>query len=63
MEVSPVYVSIKDACKLVSIGRTTIYSSISTGELPSYKIGNRRLIKVADLLCWIEENPAEEVIK
>jgi excisionase family DNA binding protein len=36
--------SIKEACRLSSLGRTKLYQLISTNALPSYKIGRRRVV-------------------
>jgi excisionase family DNA binding protein len=39
---------------LAGIGRTTIYTAISSGELSSLKLGKRRLIVVAALRAWLQ---------
>jgi excisionase family DNA binding protein len=37
-----------DFCDCYSIGRSTAYNMIRRGELPSIRIGGRRLIRVDD---------------
>ncbi len=49
----PLAVSPADAARLASIGRTTIYRAIGSGELRSLKIGKRRLIAVDALRKWL----------
>lgn len=36
--------SVAEAAKVSGLGRTTLYSLIASGELPSKKIGKRRII-------------------
>lgn len=45
--------SIKEACKVSSLGRTTIYSHISSGRLKMVKIGGRTLIPAESLLALL----------
>jgi excisionase family DNA binding protein len=47
-------VSVEEAAAMLSVGRTTLYAAISTGELPSLKIGRRRLIRIQTLESWID---------
>ena len=42
------------ACFL-RVHRTTVTRYTLRGELPSYKIGNRRLLKKADVLAFFEK--------
>ena len=41
------------AAVMAGIGRTKLYEAISSGALPSFKIGTRRLIRVSDLDDWL----------
>ena len=50
----PIAVSPADAAILASVGRTTIYRAISSGELRSLKVGKRRLIAVDALRQWLQ---------
>lgn len=49
-------VSPNEAARLCSIGRTTLYAALSSGELKSIKIGTRRLITVDALRAWLKKN-------
>jgi excisionase family DNA binding protein len=42
----PIAVSIKDAAKALSLGRTTIYAMIGDGRLDVFKAGRRTLVAV-----------------
>ena len=42
-------VSIADAAKALSIGRTSVYELIRSGELETRKMGRRRLITAASI--------------
>ncbi len=55
-------VSPNEAARLCSIGRTTLYAALSSGELKSVKIGTRRLITMEALRDWLKRNetPAGE---
>jgi len=46
--------SIDEAVKFTGLGRTTIYRLISEGDLPSSKIGRRRIIRSSDLRALID---------
>lgn len=41
--------SIKEACEASSLGRTTLFSHIKSGRLPTVKVGGRTLIPAAAL--------------
>ena len=49
-------VSPNEAARLCSIGRTTLYAALSSGELKSIKIGTRRLILVEALRAWLKKH-------
>ncbi|MBK8210397.1 MAG: helix-turn-helix domain-containing protein [Rhodospirillales bacterium] len=51
--VEPIAVSPGEAARLAGVGRTTIYGSISAGELRSIKLGKRRLIAMDALREWL----------
>jgi excisionase family DNA binding protein len=50
--------SVEEACWAVSMGRSKMFEYIRSGELPSVKIGRRRLVLRKDLIAWIESQPA-----
>lgn len=45
----PLAVSVNEACRMTSLGRTKLYAMMSTGELPYRKIGSRTIILTADI--------------
>jgi excisionase family DNA binding protein len=49
-------VSPNEAARLCSIGRTTLYAELSSGDLKSVKIGTRRLITIDALRAWLQKN-------
>ncbi|MEO6093439.1 MAG: helix-turn-helix domain-containing protein [Novosphingobium sp.] len=49
----PLAYSIRDAVQVSSIGRTTLYGLISSGEIETVKIGKRRLVKAESLARFI----------
>jgi len=49
-------VSPNEAARLCSIGRTTLYAALSSGELKSVKIGTRRLITIDAIRAWLQDN-------
>jgi excisionase family DNA binding protein len=44
--VEPLALSINDAAKLLSLGRTSIYVMIGDGRLEAFKLGRRTLVKM-----------------
>jgi excisionase family DNA binding protein len=51
----PLFVSITDAAKALSLGRTSIYQLINAGELETRKMGRRRLVMVASIKRLVEK--------
>jgi len=45
----PIFVSVEDAAKALSVGRTSLYELIRSGALESRKMGRRRLILASSL--------------
>jgi excisionase family DNA binding protein len=45
----PVALSINDAAKSLSLGRTSIYALIRDGKIEVVKLGRRTLVKAASL--------------
>ncbi len=54
----PLAVAPAEAARLVGIGRTRLYEAITKGELPSLKLGSRRLIKLVELENWLDRHGA-----
>ncbi len=45
----PLAYSIKDACGVSSLGRTTLYTHIKSGRLKAIRVGGRNLISAESL--------------
>jgi excisionase family DNA binding protein len=50
-------VGIMEAARLAGVGRSTIYQSISAGDLAARKAGRRTLILRDDLEAWLNSFP------
>jgi excisionase family DNA binding protein len=53
----PIAYTVKEACSISRIGKTTLYAAIRRGELVARKLGTKTLILEEDLRCWIEHLP------
>jgi excisionase family DNA binding protein len=42
----PIALSINEAAKLLSLGRTSIYAMIADGRLEAFRLGRRRLVRM-----------------
>jgi len=47
-------ISINDAAKALSLGRTTVYAMIADGRLEAFKLGRRRLVKAESVRRLVE---------
>lgn len=61
-EPSRLAVSPGEAARLLGIGRTRLYEEIGSGALPSFRLGRRRLIRMAAIEAWLlaQESNASE---
>jgi len=50
--------SVDDACRFLSIGRTRFYQLLASGDLAAVKIGRSTRVRVADLLAFVDALPA-----
>ena len=57
MEQKELAYSIADACKRVSVGKTTLYAAIKRDELIVHKVGRRTLVTAAALSAWVNSLP------
>lgn len=53
----PIAVTIPDACKMLGLGRTTIYNLINEGKLKPRKSGSRTLFLVSELRDFAQTLP------
>ena len=51
--------SIEEVAALLSLGRTKTVAMVSSGEIPSIKVGGRRLIPRQDLVEFVDRARAE----
>ena len=52
------YIGIKEACKIMGIGPTTLYNEIKEGRLPIKKAGRKTMISMSDVHAWFAALPA-----
>lgn len=50
----PLAVSIQGACAAIGVKRSTLYALIGSKQLPSIKVGKRRLILVSAIRAYLE---------
>ena len=50
----PLAVSIQGACAAIGVKRSTLYTLMGSKELPSVKVGKRRLILVSAIRAYLE---------
>ena len=55
----PLAVPIPEAARLGGVGRSTIYSEISKGNLRIRKVGRRTIIAMDDLRQWLASKTGE----
>ena len=46
-------VSPSEGALLAGIGRTKFYQMLNAGVVPSFKVGARRLVRVAEIEAWL----------
>lgn len=55
---APIAYSMSDACRVLSIGRTSLYRLVKEGRIETRKIGGRTLIPAASLRALFEGEAA-----
>jgi excisionase family DNA binding protein len=58
MDTAPLAYSIGEVCRVLGIGKSSLYKSIKSGELPAKKRGHRTLILADDLRAFLQRLPA-----
>jgi excisionase family DNA binding protein len=51
--------SVEEAGAAIGVARSAVYEYIARGDLPSFKLGKRRLILMKDLEAWIAKKAKE----
>ena len=54
-------VTVREAGRALGVSRATIYRLIEDGDLPSYRVRNRTLLKVSDLESLVARSRSEIV--
>ena len=52
-EIQDAFISVAQLSERLSLSRRTVARILARGELPSLRIGRRRLIRLADLRHWL----------
>ena len=52
----PITVSVKEACRLIGVGNTTLWAMIKDGRLKTIRIGRRRLVVYASIRALLVAN-------
>jgi excisionase family DNA binding protein len=52
--VEPIAYSVPQVMQATSLGRTTVFTLITSGELPSIVVGRRRLVLATALRAFLE---------
>lgn len=56
---NPICVGIEDGARLIGVARSALYDYIGRGEIPTFKLGRRRLILVKSLEAFINRQAQE----
>ena len=49
----PLALNVPEAARLAGVGRSTIYTEISSGKLKIIKVGRRTIITMEELRSWL----------
>jgi len=60
--VAKILVDVQEAMEILSIGRTKLLELTYDGEIPSIKVGRRRLYKTASLEEWAQAQQEEDAL-
>lgn len=61
MEDERLAVSVNRAAEIIGLGRDVTYRLVMSGEVPSFKVGARRLVPVAGLREFVKRRTAAPV--
>jgi excisionase family DNA binding protein len=56
--IEPMVLDVNDDARALRLGASTVRAMLTKGELPSVRIGDRRLIRVEDLRAFLAERVA-----
>ena len=52
-------IAIPKACERIGLSRSKFYELLNQQEIPSIKVGRRRLIRIDDLDRWLASLPSQ----
>jgi excisionase family DNA binding protein len=55
----PELLTVEETIRTLRLGRTRVDEILRSGELVSYKLGHRRLVRVQDVEAWLERHKDE----
>jgi excisionase family DNA binding protein len=56
----PLLVTVREAARLLALGRSTVYELIARGQLPTVHIGRSVRIRVADLETLVAQKGSDQ---
>ena len=51
-------IAIPQACERIGLSRSTLYELLNQRQIPSIKVGRRRLVRIEDLDRWLASLPS-----
>jgi excisionase family DNA binding protein len=57
---APLALSPSEAARILGCGRTKLYELLGTGEIKSFHLGRRRLIRLSAIEAWITAREAAQ---
>lgn len=58
--IEPLLISVADIPALTGLGLSTAKAHVASGDIPSIKLGRRRLVPLAGLRSWMERHLAAD---
>ena len=52
----PIAISVAEAAERIGVSRAALYPLVMSGDIPSIKIGKRRLVPISALRGWVEQH-------
>ncbi|WP_371917671.1 helix-turn-helix domain-containing protein [Pseudomonas gelidaquae] len=56
---APISVGIEEAARLIGVARSMLYEMIKKGEIQTFKLGRRRLVRVKTLEAFVKRQAQE----
>ncbi len=56
---APISVGVDDAARLIGVARSMFYEMIASGDIQTFKLGRRRLVRVKTLEAFIKRQAQE----